>query len=253
MKIPASVYMITLNEEKNIEQSLASVKDFAEVIVVDSGSTDATCEIAARFDNVKLSHNDWPGFSEQKAHALSLCSNDWVLNLDADETPTPEYIAEIKALIEDDSHDALESNRTLIRWGQKPRNFSRNDRLIRFFRRSCGHYEVRRVHERISIAGTIKKTQASILHKDNLSLSQRFAKSNRYSELKAQDKLDKGQNASIASIVLMFPVSFLQVYIFKGHFLDGLEGLNTSMNAAFYTYMKYAKLRELNQRKRDGL
>jgi hypothetical protein len=51
----------------------------------------------------------------------------------------------------------------------------------------------------------------------------------------------------------MFPMSFLQVYLFKGHFLDGLEGLNTSMNAAFYTYMKYAKLRELNQRKRDGL
>jgi glycosyltransferase involved in cell wall biosynthesis len=135
--------MITLNEEKNIEQSLTSVKDFAEVIVVDSGSEDATCEIAARFDNVKLSHNDWPGFSEQKAHALSLCSNEWVFNLDADEMPTPEYIAELNTLIEDDSHDALESNRTLIRWGQKPRNFSKNDRLIRFFRKRCGHYEVR--------------------------------------------------------------------------------------------------------------
>lgn len=253
MKIPASVYMITLNEEKNIEQSLTSVKDFAEVIVVDSGSEDATCEIAARFDNVKLSHNDWPGFSEQKAHALSLCSNEWVFNLDADEMPTPEYIAELKTLIADDSHDALESNRTLIRWGQKPRNFSKNDRLIRFFRKRCGHYEVRRVHESISITGAVKKTEATILHRENLTLSQRFAKSNRYSELKAQDKFDKGQDASLASVVLMFPISFLQVYLFKGHFLDGLEGLNTSMNAAFYTYMKYAKLRELNQRKRDGL
>ena len=179
MKIPASVYMITLNEEKNIEQSLTSVKDFAEVIVVDSGSEDATCEIAARFDNVKLSHNDWPGFSEQKAHALSLCSNEWVFNLDADEMPTPEYIAELKTLIADDSHDALESNRTLIRWGQKPRNFSKNDRLIRFFRKRCGHYEVRRVHESISITGAAKKTEATILHKENLTLSQRFAKSNR--------------------------------------------------------------------------
>ena len=253
MKIPASVYMITLNEEKNIEQSLTSVKDFAEVIVVDSGSEDATCEIAARFDNVKLSHNDWPGFSEQKAHALSLCSNEWVFNLDADEMPTPEYIAELNTLIEDDSHDALESNRTLIRWGQKPRNFSKNDRLIRFFRKRCGHYEVRRVHESISITGAVKKTEATILHREHLPLSQRLANSNRYSALKAQDKFDKGQDASLASIVLMFPMSFLQVYLFKGHFLDGLEGLNTSMNAAFYTYMKYAKLRELNQRKRDGL
>ena len=109
------------------------------------------------------------------------------------------------------------------------------------------------MHESISITGSVKRTQATILHKENLSLSQRFTKSNRYSELKAEDKFDKNQNASLASIVLMFPITFLQVYLFKGHFLDGLEGFNTSMNAAFYTYMKYAKLRELHQRKSDGL
>ena len=252
-KIPASVFMITLNEEKNIAQSLASVAEFDEVIIVDSGSTDATLTLAAGFTNVKISHNDWPGFSEQKAHALALCSHEWVFNLDADEIPTPEFIAEARALIAADSHDALESNRTLIRWGQQPRNFSKNDRLVRFFRKACGHYEVRRVHESISITGSIKKTDATILHNENLRLTQRFTKANRYSELKAQDKFDKQQNASLASIVLMFPITFLQVYVFKGHFLDGVEGFNTSMNAAFYTYMKYAKLREMHQRTRDGL
>lgn len=251
-KIPASVFMITLNEEKVIANSLASVATFAEVIIVDSGSTDRTIEIAEQFPNVTVSYNAWPGFSEQKAHAMSLCSYPWVFNLDADEIPTQEYIDEVRQLIAEDSHDALESNRTLIRWGQKPRNFSKNDRLIRFFRRECGHYEVRRVHESISITGSVKKTDATILHNENLSLSQRFTKSNRYSELKAQDKFDKNENASLASIILMFPITFLQVYLFKGHFLDGLEGFNTSMNAAFYTYMKYAKLREMHQRKKDG-
>jgi hypothetical protein len=176
-----------------------------------------------------------------------------VFNLDADEIPTAEFLDAARALIREDSHDALESNRTLIRWGQEPRNFSKNDRLIRFFRKRCGHYEVRRVHESISISGSVKKTDATILHKENLTLTQRFTKSNRYSELKAQDKFDKNQNASLASIFLMFPVTFLQVYLLKGHFLDGLEGFNTSMNAAFYTYMKYAKLREMHRRRRDGL
>ena len=251
--IPASVYMITLNEEKVVAESLASVAAFAEVIVVDSGSVDRTIEIAKQFPNVKTYHNDWPGFSKQKSYALSLCSHAWAFNLDADELPTKAYLDEVRILIAAESHDALESNRTLIRWGQQPKNFSKNDRLIRFFRKTSGFYEVRRVHESISINGSVKKTDATILHNENLSLTQRFTKSNRYSELKAQDKFDKGQNASIASIVLMFPVTFLQVYLFKGHFLDGLEGLNTSMNAAFYTYMKYAKLREMHQRKRDGL
>ena len=251
--IAASVYMITLNEEKNIAESLASVSDFAEVIIVDSGSSDQTLKIAEKFPNARVFHNDWPGFSEQKAHAMSLCSHPWVFNLDADEMPTEEFLREVRTLISEDTHDALESNRTLIRWGKQPKNFSKNDRLIRFFRKSCGRYEVRRVHESISISGSVKKTQATILHKENLSLSQRFTKSNRYSELKAEDKFEKNQNASLASIVLMFPITFLQVYLFKGHFLDGLEGFNTSMNAAFYTYMKYAKLREMHQRKVDGL
>jgi len=251
--IAASVYMITLNEEKNIAESLASVSDFAEIIIVDSGSSDQTLKIAEKFPNVRVFHNDWPGFSEQKAHAMSLCSHPWVFNLDADEMPTEEFLREVRTLISEDTHDALESNRTLIRWGKQPKNFSKNDRLIRFFRKSCGRYEVRRVHESISISGSVKKTQATILHKENLSLSQRFTKSNRYSELKAEDKFEKNQNASLASIVLMFPITFLQVYLFKGHFLDGLEGFNTSMNAAFYTYMKYAKLREMHQRKVDGL
>ena len=252
-KIAASVYIITLNEEENVAESLASVADFAEVILVDSGSTDRTLEIARGFPNVRIFHNDWPGFSEQKAYAMSLCGQPWVFNLDADELPTEEFLTEVRGIIAADLHDALESNRTLIRWGQQPKNFSKNDRLIRFFRKKCGHYEVRRVHESISITGSIKKTQATILHNENLSLSQRFTKSNRYSELKAEDKFDKNQNASLASIILMFPITFLQVYLLKGHFLDGLEGFNTSMNAAFYTYMKYAKLREMHQRKSDKL
>ena len=98
-QIAASVYMITLNEENNVAESLASVADFAEVIIVDSGSTDRTLAIAEGFPNVCVFHNDWPGFSEQKAYAMSLCSQPWVFNLDADELPTEDFLNEVRALI----------------------------------------------------------------------------------------------------------------------------------------------------------
>ena len=78
---------------------------------------------------------------------------------------------------------------------------------------------------------------------------QRFEKANRYSELKAEDKLEKGDVASIFVIVFIFPISFIQFFIFKGHFLGGIDGFITSMNAAFYNFMKYSKLEELQKTK----
>jgi hypothetical protein len=105
------------------------------------------------------------------------------------------------------------------------------------------------VHESISVTGKIRSTSASILHYENLTLSQRFEKANRYSELKAEDKLEKGDVASIFVIVFIFPISFIQFFIFKGHFLGGIDGFITSMNAAFYNFMKYSKLEELQKTK----
>ena len=119
--------------------------------------------------------------------------------------------------------------------------------LIRFFQKSFGHYQSRRVHESISITGNVKSTSASILHFENLTLSQRFEKANRYSELKAEDKLERGDIAYSIVSMLIFPVSFIQFFIFKGHFLGGINGFITSMNAAFYNFMKYSKLRELRK------
>ena len=105
--IPVSVYMITLNEQDNIGAALDTMVMFDEVIVVDSGSTDATLAIAGQYPNVKTSFNEWPGFSAQKAHALSLCGNEWVLNVDADETLTDDYIEEVRRVVAEDRVDGL--------------------------------------------------------------------------------------------------------------------------------------------------
>lgn len=245
--IPVSAFIITLNEQENIGACLDRLVEFDEVIVVDSGSNDATVAIAENYPNVKVSFNAWPGFSEQKSHALSLCSNEWVLNIDADEILSDEYLDVLRKTVAANEVDALESNRTLYRWGRKPRHFGGDDRLIRLFRKSHGHYEPRRVHESISVKGKIAQTEATIIHNENLTFSQRVDKSNKYSQAKAEDKFEKGHRASVFTVTLIFPITFLQVYVFKGHFLDGVGGLMTAMNAAYYNFMKYAKLREMHK------
>ncbi len=247
--ILASVFIITLNEEANITNTLDMMSEFDEVVLVDSGSTDNTVDLAKRYPNVKVYHKDFVGFSQQKAYALSLCRNEWVLNIDADELPTKEFIDTIRTTIAEDAVDALESTRTLLRWGKPPRGSSKPERLIRFFRKSKASYPAKRVHESILVQGKIGTTDSTILHCENLSFSQRLAKSNRYSELRAIDKHESGSSTSVISFVLAFPVTFIRLYLFKGHCLDGVEGFLTCMNASFYTFMKYAKLWEFNNRR----
>ena len=157
-QIPVSVYVITKNEEENIVGLLNNHQNFAEVIIVDSGSTDRTLELAASYPNTKISINEWPGFSEQKAHALSLCRFPWVLILDADETLSDTLIDELISFIKQDHFVALRCKRILLRWGRQPRSFGKAEKLIRLFEKESGHYESRQVHESISISGPIKET-----------------------------------------------------------------------------------------------
>lgn len=243
--IPASVYMITLNAADRLYRLLSQLKPFSEVIIVDCGSTDQTAEIARGFPNVKFIHHDWTSFSEQKTYALSLCSNEWVLNLDADEELTEEFFTEIKNTIEADDCDALESRRIVYRWGRRAPYFTKDNRLIRFFRKQKGHYELRRVHERISISGTVRSTSACIMHHQDMTLDDMVLKLNRYSQLKAMDKHEKGSKANFLILLCIFPATFIQYYLLKGFFLGGIEGLTGSVNVAFYNFMKYAKLWEM--------
>ena len=245
--IPVSVYIITLNEAANIGACLDRLVEFDEVVLVDSGSTDGTVEIASQYPNVKASSNVWEGFSAQKSHALSLCENEWVLNVDADEIITDEYIEELKKVVTENRVDALESARILYRWGSVPRNLEKKDRLIRLFRKSSGKYLPRRVHESISIEGEVARSDAIIEHYENLTYTQRIDKANKYSQARAEDKFEKGARGSVLVLIFVFPLTFIQMYFIKGHFLDGVDGLLTSMNSAFYAFMKYAKLWELKK------
>lgn len=247
--IPVSVYVITKDEEANITRLLDNLQSFAEIIIVDSGSTDRTLEIANSYSNTKVSFNQWPGFGEQKAHALSLCTYPWVLNLDADETLSDKFVDELEQFITQDEFIAFRSTRILLRWGHQPRSFGGIEKLIRLFKKDCGYYESKQVHESISVDGNVKESEAAILHHENLSYSQRIEKTVFYAKLKAQDKFKRGDKTNMAVVLLIFPLTFIRTYLFKGHFMDGFGGILTSVNVALYNYMKYANLWDMNKRR----
>ncbi len=213
ISIPVSVYIITLNEADRIFALLKQLRQFEEVIVVDCGSTDKTAAIARDFPNVKFVHRNWISFSEQKAYALSLCACDWVLNIDADEELTEEFISEMQTTMDLDDVDALESRRIVYRWGRRTSYFTKDNRLIRFFRKGKGHYEPRRVHERISISGNVRRSNAAILHHQDMSLDELVSKLNRYSQLKAMDKFEGGRRANFLILLVIFPLSSFQCYL----------------------------------------
>lgn len=246
--IKASVYIICKNEEKHIKRVLESVKDFDEIIIVDSGSTDATLDIAKEYTN-NIFHKDWLGFAAQKEYARTLCSNEWVLNLDADEELTNELKNEIINCIEENKIDGLNikiSSKYLGKFNNKKSKFNRR---IRFFRKDTGSYPEKLVHESIVINGKIKKANGFIYDYGTIDLKTHLAKINDYSSLRAQEKFDKKKKASLIKLLFVFPLSFFKSFFIKRGFLNGIRGFIAAVNNSFYAFLKEAKLYELNHKK----
>ena len=140
--IPCSVYIVTLNCAEWLESTLESVKDFSEVIILDSGSTDQTYAIAESFPNTRISHQDWQGYAGQKSLALAQCKNDWVLNLDGDEVLSSELKAEIEQTIQSNQLDALITPINDVFLGVPNSKHTKKHAKVRFFRKSKGRYDL---------------------------------------------------------------------------------------------------------------
>jgi glycosyltransferase involved in cell wall biosynthesis len=245
--INASVYIICKNEEKHIKRVLESVKDFSEIIIVDSGSTDATLDIAKKYTS-NIFHKDWLGFAAQKEYARTLCSNEWVLNLDADEELTTELKNEIINCIEENKIDALNikiSSQYLGKFNNKKSKFNRR---IRFFKKDIGYYPEKLVHESIVINGKMKNANGFIYDYGTIDLKTHLSKINDYSSLRAQEKFDKKKKASLLKLLFVFPLSFFKSFFIKRGFLNGVRGFIAAVNNSFYAFLKEAKLYELNHK-----
>lgn len=242
--IMASVYIICQDEEDNIARVLTSVSDFDEVILVDSGSTDKTLDIAATFPNVKISHQTWLGYARQKEHAKSLCRHSWVLSLDSDQTLSPDLKAYIIDMLENDKgYVALEgpivSNDYLMK---KSHRLSRYNTAIKFFKKNAGSYPDVSVHESVKVNGRVKRISAAIHHHGNEKIDEAISKINRYSTLRVNDKVKKGRKPSLMKLIFIFQYAFFKSYIVKRNFLNGTGGFIGSTCQAFYAFLKEAKL-----------
>lgn len=247
-KLPVSVYIICQNEAQHIRRVLESVKDMDEVIIVDSGSTDETLEIAKEYTD-KIYHQNWLGFAGQKEFAKNLCSNDWVLNLDADEQLTTELKEEIANTINDNQVNGLDIKISSMYFGKFNHPLCKFNRRVRFFRKSKGYYPQKLVHESITVEGKINKSKGFILDYGTINLETHLDKINAYSSLRAQEKVQKGKKASLLKLLTIFPLAFFKSYVIKRGLLNGIRGFIAATNSGYYAFLKEAKLYEKNSEK----
>ncbi len=252
--VTLSVIIITHNEEANLGRTLESVKalvsdDKGEIIVVDSGSTDRTVEIANAF-GAKVFVEEWKGYAAQKNSAIDKATNNWVLSLDADEEVTPGLAEDIGALLKTPSKPSgffiPRRNMFLGRWIRHGGFWP--DPKLRLFDRTSGRFEDRAVHETVKFRALTAKIVSPILHHSYPTLSDYIEHMNRYSSLGAEmvmAKTDGKVRFSVINIVLRPLATFIYNYFFRLGFLDGREGLLLHLYHSVYVSWKYAKAWEL--------
>jgi glycosyltransferase involved in cell wall biosynthesis len=241
-----SVVTLALNEERNIEACLESVRWADEILVVDSGSTDRTVELA-RKHTPHVVTLPWLGYGATKNRALDLVHGDWVLWLDADERVTPELEQEIRTVLSSGGrqHAAYAVARRAYFLGRWIRHSGwYPSRVTRLFRRSAGRFTEKNVHEELVVDGSVGLLQGDLLHFTDPDLHHYFVKFNRYTSLAAEDLDRAGRRWSAADLLLRPGFQFFKMYVLRRGFLDGMEGFILGVVSAAYVFVKYAKLRE---------
>ncbi|XOV78842.1 MAG: glycosyltransferase family 2 protein [Aestuariibacter sp.] len=249
---PISVFVITLNEEQHIEEMLKSAQCFDEIVLVDSGSTDKTLDIAAKY-GAKIHHQEWLGFARQKAYAMSLCHNQWVFNLDADESLTEEHAARIQQSVNEQKADAFRIYFEDIFWGRQMSPSSAKRSIVRLYNKDKITFPTDRlVHENVRLDDNAKEATipGRVIHYGYHSADILMTKQNKYSTLKAQEKYNKGKRPSWLKLLFVFPLMFFKAYFLRKMFLSGRRGLVHAMIEAMYGFLKEAKLHELYYREK---
>ena len=246
MKLAAVV--ITKNEERDLDRCLQSLHFCHEIIVVDAESSDSTKQIALRHTK-KFFVRPWTNYSEQKNYANTLTECDWILSVDADEEIPLALQQEIEELLrEKNAKDCyLVARKTYhsgrwIRYGGWYPN-----RLVRLFRKSRGEWQGDTLHEQWVTAGTTGQLREALIHYSFDSISDQVERNNRYSSLGALQLRQTGKRASLVKICWKPLSKFLETYVIKRGFLDGFPGFFISISAAYSVFLKWSKLRELDE------
>jgi glycosyltransferase involved in cell wall biosynthesis len=238
-----SVIIITKNEENNIKICLDSVAWVDEIIVLDSGSTDATVAICRKYTD-KVYETDWIGFGPQKNRALNLAKGDWVLALDADEWVTPELKEEIVRVINNPGACvAFEMPRLSSYCGQYIHHSGWwPDHVTRLCKKGMARFNDQLVHEKMITDGRVGRLSRHLMHKSFRDPDHVLSKLNRYSTSGAELLFNEGKKSSLSKALLHGLWSFFHTYIVRAGFLDGRMGFVLAVSNGEGTYYKYLKL-----------
>jgi glycosyltransferase involved in cell wall biosynthesis len=247
-KIPLSVVIISFNAAAALPACLDSVLFADDIVVIDSGSSDGTVEIA-RAKGVRVIHQDWLGFGPQKQFAVKTGHHDWVLCIDTDERVSGALQASLLAELRAPKFRAYamrRCNRFMGRWLRHGEGYP--DWSLRLFNKQGARWSDDAVHERVLTGELVGRLQGDLLHESAEDLDTYLAKQNRYTTLQAQALARRGKSAGTTQMMLSPVARFIKFYLLRAGFMDGIPGLVHITIGCMNSFTKYAKLRELQRR-----
>jgi glycosyltransferase involved in cell wall biosynthesis len=242
MLITATI--VTLNEERNLPRALESLTCVDEIIVVDSGSTDRTIEIAKAY-GARVINQPWLGYAAQKNFAATTAANDWILAIDADESVSELLQAEIMALRQSDPQVAgfRFPRRAQYLGGWINHSGWYPDAKVRLYDRRRSRWVGDYVHESVLVDGPPGDLTGDLHHFTCASLDEHRRTMERYTNLAAEELRAQGRRSSALRLLLSPPAIFLKTYVLQRGFRDGHRGYLIAKMAARYVYLKHTKTR----------
>jgi glycosyltransferase involved in cell wall biosynthesis len=254
-----SVAIITFNEEKNIGGCIESCINVAdEILILDSHSTDETRAIANSYDKVRFETRDFDGHIEQKNAAIALCSHEWILSLDADERVSQELEKQLLRF-KSEGDTTAEGSQSYINGYRLARLTFHMGRYIahsgwyplrryRLFRKGFARWAGENPHDYVEIDGRGSKLKGDIIHYSFKDLSHQVDTVNRFSSIVAFTRFRKGRRFRWLPAIYKPWGKFWEIYLFKRGFLDGFPGFCIAVASSFSTFLKFAKIYELDRK-----
>ncbi len=248
MKPPISVTIITKNEADRLPVVLAAVAALSDdVVVVDSGSNDGTQDVA-RAAGARVFHRDWTGYGAQKIHAEGLCRHHWVLNLDADEEPSPEMVRSVVDLFRTGEPPASAYAVAVVPiypFQDEGHPWTVYQRPLRLYRRDRAGFRDDPVHDSVVVReGGVGRLDGVLIHRSFRSLAHHVEKINDYTTAQAVKWVSEGREPSFFALLLLPLLAFLKQYFLRRQFVNGVDGIVVSHVYAFQRFLRIAKARE---------
>lgn len=251
-RLPLSAAIITLNAASQLEACLQSLQFCADIVVVDSGSSDGTQDLARRY-GARVIDCAWRGFGPQKQFAVEQAEHDWVLCVDADERISPELQRNIAAVLAAPARHAYRfprCNRFMGRYLRHGEGYP--DWSLRLFDRRQARWSDDAVHEKVETEGIPGEIKGDLLHDSAESIASYLDKQNRYTTLTAEAAFACGKRATVAHLLLSPLIRFIKFYVFRLGCIDGAPGLVHILIGCGNSFTKYAKMLDLQSKAQDN-